>query len=244
MNDINLQINKNSPTPIYRQIEVVLRERIKSGLLRPYDLIPSENELSKILNVSPMTVRQAMGLLVKDGYAYRERGRGTFVAPPRLDHPLTRMIGFSEDMQARGLHPTNVILHFEELAAIADVAELLQVPEGGPVLFVKRIRHLDGHPVGIHETYLRGVRFTRDELEQTGSLYQLLQSHGIIFEGGQDVIEAISATDEMSNLLGVAPREPLLQVTRVAYASDGTPIELVRAFYRSDFYRYRISLKR
>jgi len=244
MNNVNIRIDKNGPTPIYRQIQDVLRERIKSGLLRPYDLIPSENELSKILCVSPMTVRQAMGLLVKDGFAYRERGRGTFVAPPRLDHPLTRMIGFSEDMQARGLHPSHLILQFKELAAPADVAELLQVSEGEPVLFIKRIRHLDGHPVGIHETYLRGVQITRADLEKTGSLYQLLQSQSVVFEGGQDVIEAISATEEMSELLGVAPKEPLLQVTRVAYALGGTPIELVHAFYRSDFYRYRISLKR
>lgn len=244
MSAINIRIDKNSPTPIYRQIEDALRERIKSGQLRPYDLIPSENELSKILGVSPMTIRQAMGQLVKDGSAYRERGRGTFVAPPRLDHPLTRMIGFSEDLQARGLQPSNHILQFKELAAPAQVAESLEVLEGEPVLFIKRTRHLDGHPVGIHETYLRGVNITRAELEETGSLYQLLQSRGWVFEGGQDVIEAIAATDEMSELLGVALKEPLLQVTRVAFAPDGTPIELVYAYYRSDFYRYRISLKR
>ena len=244
MNDINIRIDKTSSIPIYRQIEDALRERIKSGRLRPYDLIPSENELSKILGVSPMTIRQAIGQLVNDGFVYRERGRGTFVATPRLDHPLTQMVGFSEDMQARGLNPSHVILEFKELAAPAKAASLLQIGEGDPVLYIKRTRHLDGHPVGLHETYLRGVNVTRAELEQTGSLYRLLQLQGVLFEGGQDVIEAIGATDEMSRLLGVAPKEPLLQVTRVAYALDGTPIELVHAFYRSDFYRYRIALKR
>lgn len=244
MNEVIIRIDKSSPIPIYRQIEDVLREQITSGLLRPYDLIPSENELSKILGVSPMTVRQAMAQLVKDGFAYRERGRGTFVSSPHLDHPLTRMIGFSEDMQARGLKPGSQILQFEDLAAPVDVADFLQVPAGKTVLYIKRTRLLDGHPVGIHETYLRGIHITRPELEQTGSLYQLLQSKGILFEGGQDVIEAVSADKEMSELLSVAPREPLLQVTRVAYAPGGVPIELVRAVYRSDFYRYRISLKR
>lgn len=244
MSHMNIQIDKRSPTPIYRQIEDALREDISSGRLRPYDLIPSENELSKVLGVSPMTVRQAMGQLVKDGIAYRERGRGTFVAPPRLDHPLTRMVGFSEDMQARGLQPSHRILEFREAPASADVAEFLQVSPGAPLLFIKRTRLLDGHPVGIHETYLRDVPINQTELEESGSLYQLLQSHGINFEGGQDVIEAISATEEMSQLLDVAFKEPLLQVTRVAYSIDGTPVELVRAYYRSDFYRYRIALKR
>lgn len=239
-----ISIDKKSPIPIYRQIEDALREQITSGLLRPYDLIPSENELSKILDVSPMTVRQAMGQLVKDGFAYRERGRGTFVASPRLDHPLTRMVGFSEDMKARGLQPGSSILEFKQLTAPAEIAELLQVKVGELVLYIKRTRHLDGHPVGIHETYLRGVTITRNELEQTGSLYQLLQTQGIVFDGAQDVIEAVSANEEMSELLDVAPKVPLLRVTRVSYTPGGVPIELVHAIYRSDFYRYRISLKR
>jgi GntR family transcriptional regulator len=191
-----------------------------------------------------MTVRQAMGQLVKDGFAYRERGRGTFVASPRLDHPLTRMVGFSEDMEARGLIPGNRILEFEHISAPREVADLLKVGEGESILFIKRARLLDGHPVGLHSAYVRGVQITRDQLEQSGSLYQLLQSQGVVFEGGQDVIEAIMADEEMSSVLEVPPKSPLLHVTRIAYDSAGVPVELVHAVYRSDFYRYRISLKR
>jgi GntR family transcriptional regulator len=237
-------IDKKSPIPIYRQIEDAFREQITSGVLRPYDLLPSENELSKTLEVSPMTVRQAMGQLVKDGFAYRERGRGTFVASPRLDHQLTRMVGFSEDMQARGLKPGSSILQFKQVAAPADAAELLQVPAGELVLYIKRVRLLDGHPVGIHETYLRGVAISREELEKAGSLYELLQAQGVVFDGAQDVIEAAFANEEMSELLDVPLKVPLLRVTRVSHAPGGVPIELVHAIYRSDFYRYRISLKR
>jgi GntR family transcriptional regulator len=241
---MSIQIDKNSPIPIYRQIEDALREQIVSGHLRPYDLIPSENELSKSLEVSPMTVRQAMGLLVKDGFAYRQRGKGTFVAPKGLVHPVTNLVGFSEDMKAHGLYPGSKILQFKEICASQDVAEFLQISEGEPIKYIKRTRLLDGHPVGIHETYLRGVKITHAELEQTGSLYQIIEKQGIIFEGAQDVIEAVSATDEMSELLDVSPGKPLLRVTRVSFAQGGSPIELLHAVYRSDFYRYRISLKR
>jgi GntR family transcriptional regulator len=241
---MTIRVDKNSPVPIYRQIEDAFREQIDSGLLHPYDLIPSENELSKILEVSPMTVRQAMGRLVKDGYAYRQRGRGTFVSPQGLVHPVTNLVGFSEDMQAHGLHPGTQILLFKEVPAIQEVAELLQLPVGESVKYIKRTRLLDNHPVGIHETYVRGVKITRDELEQVGSLYQILQSQGLVLESAQDMIEAVSATDEMSELLGVSPGKPLLKVTRVAYAVGGVPVELLHAVYRSDFYRYRISLKR
>jgi len=241
---MSIHVDKQSPIPIYRQIEDALREQIVSGLLRPYDLIPSENELSKNLEVSPMTIRQAMGLLVKDGFAYRQRGRGTFVLPQGLVHPISKLAGFSEDMQAHGLLPGSQILLFKDIAAAQDVAELLKISVGEPVKYVKRTRLLDGHPVGIQETYLRGVKITREELEKIGSLYQIIQHQGIVFEGAQDVIEAVSATDEMSRILDVFPGKPLLRVTRVTFAQGGTPIELLHAVYRSDFYRYKISLKR
>jgi GntR family transcriptional regulator len=244
MTSLHLIIDKSSFIPIYRQIEEAIRSQILSGNMSLYDKIPSENELSKNFDVSPMTVRQAMNGLVKDGYVYRERGKGTFVAPPRLDHPLTRLVGFSEDMEARGVKPGNKILTFSYLPATEEVARILQVPMGETILHIKRTRYANDHPVGIHDTYLRDIQIRRDELEQTSSLYKLLKLRGVIIDRGQDVIEAILATEEISALLGVRLKASILRVTRITYTADRTPIEMVIAVYRSDFYRYRIELKR
>ena len=215
---MNIIIDRNNPMPIYRQIEDFLRAQIVSGQLRPQEMIPSENEISRILDVSPMTVRQAIGKLVTDGLIYRERGRGTFVAVPvRIDRPLTRLVGFSEDMISRGLKPGGQILEFSMVPAPSDVVDFLLVAEGTPLLFIKRLRTVDDRPVGTQESYLANVQITREELDEIGSLYQLLAQKGIRFERGEDYIEAIAATEETSRLLGVNINEPMLQVTRVSY---------------------------
>lgn len=80
-------VEKNSPIPIYIQIEEIIKQRIDLEEYRIGETIPSERELSLQFNVSRMTVRQAITNLVNSGLLYREKGRGTYVANPKLgDH--------------------------------------------------------------------------------------------------------------------------------------------------------------
>ena len=41
-----------------------------------------------MFDVSRMTVRQSITNLVTEGLLYREKGRGTFVAAPKVEQPL------------------------------------------------------------------------------------------------------------------------------------------------------------
>lgn len=237
-------INKQSPIPIYHQLQEHIKQLILKGELGPHDRLPSENELAERHNISPMTVRQAMNELVNQGLVYRQQGRGTFVAPQHMLHPLTRLSSFSEDMLARRLEPQAKILVFESVPAGTNVALALDVRSGQEVLRIKRLRLADGRAVGVHDAYLRDVEITRDALEETGSLYRLLETHGVRLSEGEEVIEAVAATREMGHLLNVTPGAPLLQVTRTMVNDANKPVEFVIATYRADLYRYTIRLKR
>lgn len=57
-----------------------IKEWIQTGKVKPGDKIYSENELSKMFQVSRHTIRQAIGELVHEGLLYREQGAGTFIA--------------------------------------------------------------------------------------------------------------------------------------------------------------------
>ncbi len=90
MNDdllAQIQINKNSAIPIYRQLEEQVEQSIKDGTWQPGSALPSETALAARFRISVMTVRQAMSHLVNKGLIYREKGRGTFIAPLPLLHP-------------------------------------------------------------------------------------------------------------------------------------------------------------
>ncbi|MDT9690571.1 winged helix-turn-helix domain-containing protein [Streptomyces sp. P9(2023)] len=79
-----MDIDRFDPTPIYKQVARVIRERIKSGELRPKDPIPSESKLVADYGVARDTARQAVALLRSEGWVITLPQRGSFVAaqPP------------------------------------------------------------------------------------------------------------------------------------------------------------------
>jgi GntR family transcriptional regulator len=84
----------------------------------------------------------------------------------------------------------------------------------------------------------------RDALENIGSLYVLLEQKGIELLEAEETLEAILADEEVAGLLDIPHGAPLLKVTRLTWDRDRTPIELVIALYRADFYRYAVRLRR
>lgn len=65
--------------PLYQQIYDYFYERIKTGVLKKNDKIPTEKELMETFLVSRITAKNAINKLYKDGYVSRIPGKGTFV---------------------------------------------------------------------------------------------------------------------------------------------------------------------
>jgi GntR family transcriptional regulator len=148
-------------------------------------------------------------------------------------------------MRARGINPSSQIIIFQFEPAPEKVAGRLKINPIDEVLRIKRLRFADVRPVCVHDAYLlRDLPITRVELEEVGSLYQLLESKNIHISGGLDEIESIPADQELSELLGVDVGSPLVKLTRLTEGLSGNPIKLVIAAYRADFYRYTIRLRR
>ena len=99
--------------PRYYQLREVLREQILSGQWNADKRLPSERELSEQYGLSRMMVRQSVSELVKEGLLYREQGKGTFVARPKITQQLLRLTGFTEDIRARSQKPTTKVLSAE-----------------------------------------------------------------------------------------------------------------------------------
>lgn len=152
--------------PNYYRVEKQLRDRIGKGHLRPGDPIPPESELAQQFGISRMTVRQALSRLVYEGLITRHRGRGSFVAEPRLEH--TKMfLSFEEEMRARGATTAIKLLDMRTEAVPEKVAENLKLAEGTPVVVLERLRLVDGQVVGYEIRYLPrhiGEALTPDEI--------------------------------------------------------------------------------
>ncbi|HOJ11851.1 MAG TPA: GntR family transcriptional regulator [Clostridiales bacterium] len=64
--------------PKYQRVKLYIKELIREGVICNGQMLPSEYELMEMFAVSRHTVRQAFGELAKEGWVYKEQGRGTF----------------------------------------------------------------------------------------------------------------------------------------------------------------------
>ena len=80
---INFRIDKESGTPIYRQVLEMVLSAIGSGRIVPGDKLPTIRELAVRLEVNPNTVAKAYSQLRLLGAVDAKRGAGVFVSRKR-----------------------------------------------------------------------------------------------------------------------------------------------------------------
>jgi GntR family transcriptional regulator len=80
-------IDPDLSTPVYRQLVVILTERIKTGELLPGRPIPSEVALRQEFGVARGTARKAIAALREAGLVHTVQGKGTYVGPPPGEDP-------------------------------------------------------------------------------------------------------------------------------------------------------------
>src|SRR6201992_2610677 len=139
---------------LYSRVETVLAGEISDGDLRVGDQLPTEDSLIARFEVSRITVRRAIQNLVSRGLVEIRRGKGTFVAAPKITQNLAELSGFVEDMHALGRKPTARVICKAVMTADATVASRLALTTGERVVRIRRVRLADGIPLSFDETFL------------------------------------------------------------------------------------------
>ncbi len=233
---VQLARGQVSPAPKYHQLKETLREQIAAWEIdHP---IPSEPELCQLYAVSRTTVRKALDDLVHEGLLYRQQGKGTFVAPPKLRERFAqRTAGFYEDMVSRGLKVRTQVLEQSVVKANKHIAAELQLPVGDKVIKIVRVRSISHEPILISTSYVSYRRFPElaDEDLNEVSLYGLLRDkYGVHLGHGTRVVEVALCTAEDADYLKIKPNTPVLMLTGTMYGTDGRPVEHGSARHRWD----------
>ena len=153
-------VAERSPKPAWVQIEERLADRIESGSLAAGERIPPERDLAEALSVSRMTVRQALASLAARGLVERGVGRGTFVRETgKVVHDLTRVAGFTADVERQGLAAGARILEATETPAPDQVATALGLEPGAPVVRLQRVRLGGDRPMTLEDSWVPAERF-------------------------------------------------------------------------------------
>lgn len=234
------KLKKNSSVALYQQLADDIKSQIQSGELMPGDQIMTEIELSAMYDVSRITVRNAIQILVDDGILIRQQGKGTFVAEQkRLSRDMGIFMGFTQSCILDGKKPSTRVLTEELVPARPSDVRDLHLQEGEKVIRIVRLRYCDDIPVVLEENRFPQGRylFLLGE-DLTGSLYEILERHKIVVAGGSRRIGISFATEEEcgQDRLNVPLKEPLLLMNDICVNMDGEPVHSCRSVINSRHY--------
>jgi len=238
----SITVDRTSPVPLYYQVAQVLEQAIESGELPPGQRLDNEIALAERLGLSRPTMRRAIQYLVDRGLLVRKRGVGTQVVHRAVRRPI-ELTSLYDDLATEGRNPRTDVLKIEEIPASDNVAHVLGVGDGTPVVRLERLRYADGEPLAIMHNYLPAglARITEDGLREAG-LYQLMRAAGIRFHLASQVIGARPATAAEARMLAEPRGASLLTMRRTAYDESGRVVEYGDHIYRASVYSFEFVL--
>lgn len=241
-----MRIDKMSKVPLYYQLYELMAREIDSNIYNENDKLPSERELCEKFEISRSTVRQAMSELEKEGYIYKEQGKGIFVSVKSIEKDLLNFYSFTDDMKELGKKPSSRVLDFEKIKASEKIADKLKLDKNEEIYKFTRLRLADKEPMILETTYLPARRFpelSMEELEETPMYDIFREKYELNFTNARERFKAVLIRDYESEILQVSKEIPGMMIERSTYENEKI-IEYTISIARGDKFEYVVTLKK
>jgi len=224
-------VDRESQDKLYVQIYNIIKGKIEKGDWSADSLIPSEDELCRIFEVSKATLRSAISELVRDGYLKRQQGKGTFVTysiphvgilmrTVLMDNIFGEEVGVKKELLEKGVKEPS-----------EDVKEYLAAKDGIYCILCKGV--VEGEPAYLEKSFIPLSLFPGIEKADVcnNSFYDLIQEKGMrkIFKVVQTV-EVTKIKEDAAHILKVREGSPVLLLRRILLSSNGSPIAYMKFF--------------
>ena len=235
-------INKYSNVPLYSQLKFLIIEKIESGEFPCESKMPSEQELCEQYDISRPTVRQAISELTNNGYLYKEKGKGTFVAKTKSKVDIKNFSGFTDsilDSQDPGQHDILSLRSImqSEVPCLEGAfgkqthsqpygyAEIKYVTVDKNSILSLNTSYI---PLGLFPEIIEDIKAKKPSYDILRGKYPLLPVKT------KSTLEVIYTDQSEAQYLQVQTGHPLIKVENLLYSKSGQPVELVIAKYRAD----------
>lgn len=234
-----MDIDRNSYEPAYMQLVNIIKHQIASGVFRSGDQLPSESQLCSRYQVSPMTVRRAINILIDQKIATATQGRGTFVSSMKLGSAVF----YLKDLQDFFMDEKTTVKITEARIVVANkrIMQKLGVQTNESVIFIRRLLLKGNEPFFYHKEYLiydptRPI--VESELEVT-SLRGLFSGSGSSeLKKGELSIEATVITKEETQMLETEEGFPAFRIEHIFYDFAEKPVSWGWFICRGDKLRF------
>jgi GntR family transcriptional regulator len=224
-----------------RQVADVLRRQVLQGAFADGSL-PSEENLAAEFATSRNAVRDALSVLAAEGLVTRVQGTGTLVTGRKYPHGLHHLLGLAETLREHG-DVVNEVRAAGMVTPPPAIAARLQTPDGGrpaTVVYIERLRRLNGLPLSLDLTYLApdvGGPLLEEDLAHN-DIFALIEARtagpGSRLGDASITVEAVSADPHTAAVLETPAGAALLVVERLTRLADGRPVDLEYIRLRGD----------
>ena len=203
--------------PQHKKLYEILRKHIEDGMYHEGDLLPSENELCRLYDLTRPTVRQALVSLAYDGYIIKKQGKGSVVQNPPGGIGILSVSGTTSAVRNKELE--TVVLSKAEIQQWPDpfIYPLNEVEKEMGCILLQRLRKLEGRSIFYDVNYIPNMNLPRFKSRkfENASLFDILrQFYSIEIRGGEQRIRAIGADTATAEYLGVKTGFPILHLER------------------------------
>lgn len=230
--------------PLYQQTADALRELILSG--RFDTVLPSQDALCDILEVSRPTVREAIRVLERTGLVHSRQGVGTVINRAKPDfHPGLETLHSTTDL-IRSSGYTAETTHADVHRLPASKA-LYPVFADRPVVTLERVRSADGVPLVYSVDVIPDRGYNIEELRANaalGSFMTWLEAEGAQVSYAKTELTAKAADRMLSELLEVSRGTALLLMEEVGYSVQNEPVYTSNDYYRCDLVHFHVVRRR
>ena len=233
----------NGTIPKYYQISQDIIKKIKSNELEPGMKIPSENDIISIYNVSNTTARKALQEIVFQGWAYKVKGKGTFVLSKKVFRSADKILSFTRNMHEMGYSPSTRLIHKEEIKKDYSTEINGRVYRiKGPVYKIHRLRYADEIPMLLEIRYISKTLcpdIINEDLER--SLYHLYtQKYNLHLSGINQMLSSIIIDQGVLDFFNLTDAQPGFLVDGVTFSGSEIILEIEKSIYRGDKYTFGV----
>ena len=225
--------------PAYIRIHDAIKKEIDGGVWEIGQRLPSERDLADDYEVSRMTLRQAITLLVEEGILERRVGSGTYVASHRVQEKMRGTTSFTEIVRSQGKTPSSQLISYQRKTANETEIQQLQLKATDTVVRMERVRFADNVPL-VFEVASSPEKLIQsfNQEDITEHFFQTLTDNGYEIGKSQQTIYAKNASERVTNYLKVPKNHAVLALTQVSYFTDGRPFEYVHSQYVGDRFEF------
>lgn len=196
-------------------------QHIENGDWPPEHQVPAESELMQQFDASRMTVHRVLKELAAEGYVYRRRGLGSFVARRTPRSELLVITDISEEISARGGNYSCELKYLSAEPGSPLITQIFGEGKTGSIARSKVVHKENGVPIQLEDRHVdlrTAPRYLEVDFTTTTAHKYLMLAAPL--HKAEHELTAVLPNREQQIFLNIGSDEPCLLLRRRTWSKD------------------------